>query len=571
MAVCRHCGAIIDDNLEYCPDCGQKNTEQVDESYLDNLLNALVANEPTRPEKKESSARKKEKKAETPDEDNFFIPTQADMDILLKDFSENPDMEDSYNLFEEEMEEDAYNIFDELEDVDVESMIANELGEESELNLQGEINPEEIIPEDDLETSMMFEAEEQDVDEFFSAMLGGEAAETDEAFVTQESELEDFFALTEDEMETLPAEEEMFAGLFAADIDGEEEKEFIPETEEIIGMDAEEFAGLDDLFQGFDEDDVEEMTLESISEEEYVDSGLEELLVAESQENLTGEQKKQKVGFWKRFFGNVPVDPAKVKPEPTAEELAASKQKKAEEKKKTATEKKLAAAEKKEASKKRKEEKIQKAQLAKEEKKQRKMEAAKQVLEEMGETRINRVGASIVFVFFAIIAIVLIIGSNLFTYSVSIKNAKKNFEQACNNDTRYYTEAYNHIYGLEMRNEDDQKLNDKIMTVMYVNKELNSYNSYMLLEDYESALHSLVKGLYRYGKYIEQAFELDIDKDMDFVRTQILKELYATFHISEDEAERLRNLLYESLSDDERAVDYSKEIYKIVDKAENLQ
>ena len=86
-------------------------------------------------------------------------------------------------------------------------------------------------------------------------------------------------------------------------------------------------------------------------------------------------------------------------------------------------------------------------------------------------------------------------------------------------------------------------LSDKIMTVMFVNKELNSYNSYMRMNDYQAALHSLLLGLYRYGKYYEQAIPLGIDRDMDYVRTQILKELETTFHVSEDEAELLRSML----------------------------
>ena len=142
---------------------------------------------------------------------------------------------------------------------------------------------------------------------------------------------------------------------------------------------------------------------------------------------------------------------------------------------------------------------------------------------------------------------------------------------ALNNDVKYYTEAYNHIYGLEMRNIEDAELEDKILTVMFVNKELNSYNSYMGMKDYESALHSLIKGLYRYGVYMDHALEISIEEDMDFVRTQILRELEATFEVSEDESEILRNMLYESLHDDEKAIEYSREIYKIVKEAENLQ
>ena len=117
-------------------------------------------------------------------------------------------------------------------------------------------------------------------------------------------------------------------------------------------------------------------------------------------------------------------------------------------------------------------------------------------------------------------------------------------------------------------------LNDKIMTVMFVNKQLNSYNSYIRLENYEAALHSLLKGLQRYGAYYEQAIPLGVDKDMDFVRTQILKELKKTFDVSEDEAELLRSMLestgvngvdgFNKPLNEEAARLYNVELYEIV-------
>ncbi len=155
----------------------------------------------------------------------------------------------------------------------------------------------------------------------------------------------------------------------------------------------------------------------------------------------------------------------------------------------------------------------------------------------------------------------------MFSYSVSIDSAEKSFQLALDNDVSYYNDAYEQIYGLDIKKE-DQELNDKIMTVMFVNKELNSYNSHIVMEDYESALHSLLKGMYRYGKYYETAIPLGIDRDLDFVRTQILKELEKTFHISEDEAEVLRNQLEQAMTSAEASKEYSNTIYEIVKECE---
>ena len=119
-------------------------------------------------------------------------------------------------------------------------------------------------------------------------------------------------------------------------------------------------------------------------------------------------------------------------------------------------------------------------------------------------------------------------------------------------------------------------LNEKIMTVMFVNKELNSYNSQMILEDYQAALHSLLLGLYRYGKYYEKAIPLGIDRDMDYVRTQILKELESTFKVSEDKAEVLRAMLANagaggigenSVINADAAREYNLALYEIVEES----
>ena len=88
----------------------------------------------------------------------------------------------------------------------------------------------------------------------------------------------------------------------------------------------------------------------------------------------------------------------------------------------------------------------------------------------------------------------------------------------------------------------------------------------MVLEEYESALHSLLQGIYRYGKYYENAIPLGIDRDLDFVRRQILKELENTFHVSEDEAEVLRSQLEQAMGNEEASKEYSLAIYEIVRK-----
>ena len=277
---------------------------------------------------------------------------------------------------------------------------------------------------------------------------------------------------------------------------------------------------------------------------------------AEPQKDKKKKKEKKQggiSGLYHRLFDNVKVDPSKIKKPPTKEEIEAKKKAEQEAKEKAKEEKEALLAEKKEQERQVKLEKQRVKREAKAEKKARKLEEAKLLLEEMESTRINRAGASIVFIFFAMIAVVIIVGTSIFSYSLSIRNAEYEF----NRDE--YTLAYNEIYGLEIKDE-DIVLYDRIMTVMYVQKQLNSYYNYYGLNDQPKALDSLLKGLQRYEKYIELAVELEIDSDLDSVRKKILTEIDSTFALTEQEA-------MEIIQSDSQA-EYSKKVYDAVDKME---
>ena len=437
---------------------------------------------------------------------------------------------------DEELEEEAYNIFDAPEEFDMDSLLSREFDSGVAITSRSEEEQPKNSSYEEPKTSSQEEPEELPLFDFFGTQ------EEDEQNIPEPEAVQPEHPVTEqDDIAEL-------LGLFGEDTSAQIE-ELSPEPNnnsiELPEVEETDFFALDDLFEDLNPSEVQPVSME----EESFDHGLEELLAANdvseettSKKKREKKSKKEKKSFFKTVFWNVPVDPSKIKPEPTPEQIAAKKQKAAEEKKAKAEGKKLAAEEKKQIAQRNKEEKARQKALAKEEKKAKKLEEAKQILEDMKETRINRVGATIVFVFFAVCTIILLSGSEIFGYTISIHSAETNFNNAYNNNVKYYTDAYNDIYGLDIRPE-DQMLSDKIMTVMFVNKELNSYNSYMRMNDYQAALHSLLLGLYRYGKYYEQAIPLGIDRDMDYVRTQILKVLETTFHVSEDEAELLRSML----------------------------
>ena len=526
MTVCKHCGTEIEDGLEYCPNCGQSI-----EDALGDFFNPV--------EELEEEAY-----------NIFDTPEEFDMDSLLdKEFSQGipernktPEPLDFFGLSQEEPE--PFSVPEEF-------TLPEEISELQDFPL-----PEDFTEVEELNDLDFFGTEEPEVMEEPVSNDSGE---------------------TENIAELL--------GLFTEEASDKEEPASVEAADgfEFPVADEADFMALDDLFQDLDAEPAE---FGAVDAEEFVpvEEGLEELLAAGAVEDVeeTGEgkkktkkdkkEKKEKKSFFQTVFGNVPIDPSKVKPKPTPEELAAKKQKEEEEKKAKAEEKKLADEEKKQIAQRNKEEKARQKALAKEEKKAKKMQEAKLILEEMKETRINRLGATIVFVFFAVIAVVLLFGSDMFGYAVSVHSAEKNFNKAYNNDVKYYNDAYNDIYGLQVK-EEDQLLNDKIMTVMFVNKHLNSYNSYMRLNDYEAALHSLLLGLYRYGVYhgASELIPLDVDKDLDYVRNQILIELKNEFDVSEDEAELLRSMLAETgvggmnISIDSHAArEYNQKLYEIV-------
>ena len=300
------------------------------------------------------------------------------------------------------------------------------------------------------------------------------------------------------------------------------------------------------------------------SEEVFSDfDPLSEEIEAEAQPK---KKKKKKLSWFKRLFGNV-------NDEVTPEMIEADKAKKAEEeeleKKKREEKKKLDEERKAEqlAEKERKKAEadaernrklalaIEKKNAAKEKEKKKKEQALAIAEYELEHGKINKAGATILFVIFAILTIVIIIGTNIYSYNLSIENAREDFA------VKKYNEAYYDVYGYDLKIkesgvEQDIMLYDKIMTVMYVNSQLNSYEYYMTSNNREKALDSLLKGLQKYDKYLRLAQELVITTDLDYVKSEILEKLDTEFNMTEQDAEKLVANL--------DPVDYSEYLYDLI-------
>ena len=272
-----------------------------------------------------------------------------------------------------------------------------------------------------------------------------------------------------------------------------------------------------------------------------------------------GEKKGLFAKIYNKLFANIPLTEEEIAAIPTPEqEEAAKKEKEAEAAKKKEDKKAAAEAAKKqkaeEAKKKAADNKAKKAAkdaAKKAAKKEAELKRLRAEALEQPEGKINKAGAIIIFLFFIVAAAVVIVGTSIFSYDISIADATYKF------GNRKYTEAYEDIRGLEIK-EKDMELHDKIYTVMFVNKQLNSYNNFFAMGDYSAALDSLIKGLSRYDKYIALARQLGIHTDLDYVRKQIMAELQKVYGVSEREALELMEMTDKQ--------EYSERIYSIVSK-----
>lgn len=356
----------------------------------------------------------------------------------------------------------------------------------------------------------------EDLDALMNSLTQKEVNETD-SVENENSDIDDLLSLLSDTDFDAMSEGE-----------GGEKESQDNNTDDIFSLDA-MLSDMDELEDLTETDDSQEklsdLTLDMGSEAVDLDNSLADL----KEEQEPAKENKSKVSIFQKLFGNVHDEKAKNKQKEAIkkQEIKEKKKKPKKTKEELEEEKKLKAQEKKQKQDEAK--KIKEAKKKEKEELKRKRKEEQTLEEEVDEGRINRVGATIVFVFFGLVAAGIILGGKGFFYHRSIAKATEYF------GIQRYNEAYDEVRGVEIK-EDDQEIYDKIIMVMYVNKQLNSYNNYYGLKMYPEALDSLLKGLKRYEEYISYAKELGIKSDMDYVKGQILGELKEMYQISEEEA-----------------------------------
>ena len=264
------------------------------------------------------------------------------------------------------------------------------------------------------------------------------------------------------------------------------------------------------------------------------------------------EDIEKKPGLLKRLFGNIVTDEiaeAELAQKEKDKEDEAARQEAAEAAKEEKKAAKAAKAEEKaEAKKAKAEEKELKKAAKAEEKAQKKAEkearkaeeAAQEELEVTG--KLNKVGVSIVVILAAMFLATEISGTEIFSYKSTMKQAVSFF------DDGRYTDAYREILGTDLKKK-DQETYDKIITVMKVQRSLNSYENYDNMKYYPDALNALLVGLKKYDENIETARNLEVEKDVDSCKEKILTLLDEEYGLSEAQARELLSLKKDAYTD----------------------
>ena len=520
MGTCLMCHRKIPNGQKFCENCKQKRKNKADESYLDSLLSSVggkkavgateQAVSQAQPGGFRQTAVPASRKNANPAPDNqkgtsygFLEDTvdeksTQDMDEMLTDILNDMDEAGSAEQPESTIgEEDIENIFDEAEAYA--ALLSKEnTGNKNQDGTDGASKDAELID---------FE---------WGASSGADSQEPDDNMMESPDDMSEDYADDgyNEEFDDIILNEGIQGENTGLDTAENAFSDFDPLDEEIAAEDDKpknkKESWIKRLFKRLFSNTNDEVTPEMIEAERKKKAKQEEI-----EKQKKAEKKKQEE-------------------EKLAELLAEKERKKAEAD--AERNRKLALA-------------IEKKNAAKEKEKKKKEQALAIAEYELEHGKINKAGATILFVIFAVLTIVIIIGTNIYSYNLSIKNAQEDF------DLQKYNEAYYEVYGLKIQDEDIE-LYDRIMTVMYVNKQLNSYEYYMTSKNREKALDSLLKGLQRYDKYLQLATRLGITDDLNYVKGEILEQLKSEFDLTEEEASKMIKI------DD--SVDYSEYLYGLL-------
>lgn len=203
---------------------------------------------------------------------------------------------------------------------------------------------------------------------------------------------------------------------------------------------------------------------------------------------------------------------------------------------------------KKEKKKKEKKEKKPKDKGAKKAKKPKKEKEPKVKKPKAPEEVINVPVVAIVFMLsFVVVAVVAAkMGGDYYFYQEKIYDAVALYVDTDQTDIdayeRRYSEAYTLLSGMEMRNKEHQAFFDQVQTIMFMDRHYEAYKGYMLLENFDNGLDSLIKAVKMYDKYQNVARELGCFDDMTVILNWVSNKLNDVYGITESKARELSML-----------------------------
>lgn len=502
----------------------------MDENYLDQLLKNVEEDDVvtgsgrtgiTEPEKSDMGL-DMEKNLET-DSSNIQGVAWSDAEIPTEEISELDELD---KLADMDMNDMDFADID-FDDIDVTKMDYDEL--KSPLNTE-DINDLQIDEkyldepaDNDFEQEFLEKKQDEnavdpqseipddtDIDAMFKEVFGDEGPDLQSPESVEMQHIEEPEVMDEQEV---PLETE----------EAVSETEQKPPAEDT--GDASSGADMDDLFAMLGLDANTEMTATVPDKDEIPD-----FEIPPEMEDLKDlgeiEPEKKKKSFMDVLFGEDDSD------EPTPEELEEKRQKKEEAKlkrKEKNKEKKAAQNEKKQKDQKEKQAKLASKKAA------RKAEEAKLLAAEGPEKKLNKPLCVIVILFFLCIGGAVILGTNVFDYTLVITKATTYFER------QKYGMAYREILGVNVK-EQDKDLESRIYTVMYVERQYEAYENYRVMDKPDKALDSLLQGLAKYDDYYQEAQTLNILDDYNYAKNQIVTALNEAYGMTEADALELLQL-----------------------------
>lgn len=502
----------------------------MDENYLDQLLKNVEEDDVvtgsgrtgiTEPEKSDMGL-DMEKNLET-DSSNIQGVAWSDAEIPTEEISELDELD---KLADMDMNDMDFADID-FDDIDVTKMDYDEL--KSPLNTE-DINDLQI------DEKYLDEPADNDFEQEFLEKKQDESAVDPQSEIPDDTDIDAMFKeVFGDEGPDLQSPESVeMQHIEEPEVMDEQEvpletEEAVSETEQKLPAedtgDASSGADMDDLFAMLGLDANTEMTATVPDKDEIPD-----FEIPPEMEDLKDlgeiEPEKKKKSFMDVLFGEDDSD------EPTPEELEEKRQKKEEAKlkrKEKNKEKKAAQNEKKQKDQKEKQAKLASKKAA------RKAEEAKLLAAEGPEKKLNKPLCVIVILFFLCIGGAVILGTNVFDYTLVITKATTYFER------QKYGMAYREILGVNVK-EQDKDLESRIYTVMYVERQYEAYENYRVMDKPDKALDSLLQGLAKYDDYYQEAQTLNILDDYNYAKNQIVTALNEAYGMTEADALELLQL-----------------------------